>query len=53
MKPDKLKSSEQKDLNPILKDYVCRNYNQQALTPNLESYFNNFSQNRNFLSLSR
>ena len=53
MKPVKLKTSEEKDLNTIFRDYVSKNYGEQAFTPNLQSYFSSFNQNRNVISHSK
>ena len=50
MKPIKLKTSKEMNLNSIFVDYVTKNYGQQSITDKLQYYFSDFNQNRNVIS---
>ena len=53
MKPTKLKTSKEMDLNSIFIDYVSKNYGQHSITEKLKYYFSELNQNRNVLSHSK
>ena len=53
MKPIKLKTSKELNLNSSLLDYVTKNYGQQSLTQNLKSYFLDFNNNHNVISQNK